>query len=163
MTKRIQLTQGYWTLVDDEDYENVKQHSWHAFWNGWLLYAARGSGRNRVLMHRFIMGFPKGRQVMHLDDNGLNNTRANFMIGSARENTRNGTIFSSNTSGTRGVCLDKSRGKYVARISCDEGVVFLGRFDTLEEATTARKAAEVKYWRGRSSLYPTSNQPQPSS
>ena len=156
MTKYIHLTQGKSVLIDDEDFNVLQWQDWRAVWVHCGWYAVL-SGEKRVYMHRVIMGAPKGKHVLHLDDNGLNNTRGNLIIGSARENTRNGTVYSSNTSGTRGVCFDKRAVKYIARISYDEGRISLGHFDTLEEATIVRKAAEAKYWRGQSSLYPTSN------
>lgn len=156
MTKLIPLTRGKFALVDNEDFNVLQWQDWREVWVNCGWYAAL-SGEKKIYMHRVIMHPTAEQHVLHLDDNGLNNTRTNLMIGSARINTRNGTIYSSNTSGTRGVCFNKAARKYVARISCDKGRISLGHFDTLEEAVAVRKAAEAKYWRGCSSLHPTSD------
>ena len=42
----------------------------------------------------------------------------------------------------KGVTYDKSRNKWVARISINGKRIYLGRFDTIAEAEKARKEAE---------------------
>lgn len=42
----------------------------------------------------------------------------------------------------KGVTYDKSRNKWVARISINGKRIYLGRFDTIQEAEKARKEAE---------------------
>lgn len=55
-------------------------------------------------------------------------------------------IFSSNTSGVRGVSFSKKRQKYVAYI-CFKGKLYnLGFFDKLEDAAAARKKAEEEMY-----------------
>lgn len=46
--------------------------------------------------------------------------------------------------GIVGVIMDK--GKYTAQIYVQHQRVFLGRYDTIEEAAEARKKGEAKYW-----------------
>ena len=50
-----------------------------------------------------------------------------------------------NTTGVTGVFYHKVRRKYVAQIMVDGKLIYLGIFATLEEATKARKDAEIKY------------------
>ena len=50
-----------------------------------------------------------------------------------------------NTSGQRGVCVNKQTGKYIAYINAEGKRHFLGYFDTFEEAVAARKEGEKKY------------------
>lgn len=47
-----------------------------------------------------------------------------------------------NKSGYKGVCFIKSRGKYLASIGFKGKSIFLGYYDTLDEAICARKLAE---------------------
>ena len=49
---------------------------------------------------------------------------------------------SNNTSGHRGVSYDKTRNKWRAYIKYQSKDIFIGRFDTIEEAITARKIVE---------------------
>lgn len=62
------------------------------------------------------------------------------------EQARNTRIHKSNTSGQRGIGFHKASGKFRARICVENKQIHLGTFDTLEEATAARKTAEFKYW-----------------
>lgn len=51
-----------------------------------------------------------------------------------------------NTSGIKGVSYRKDRGKWRAYIKIKRKNIFLGNFDTKEEAIAARKAAEEKWF-----------------
>jgi HNH endonuclease len=75
----------YIIFVDDEDYKWLNRHTWTLSLHGKRLYAVNGRLR---LMHRTIMGNPKGLDVHHIDDNGLNNTRANLVVVSRGEHNR---------------------------------------------------------------------------
>lgn len=56
------------------------------------------------------------------------------------------TLPKNNTSGVKGVSYDKARQKWAVEIKIEGVRHRLGRFDTLEEATAVRKAAEEKYF-----------------
>lgn len=56
-------------------------------------------------------------------------------------------ISINNTSGTKGVCWDKTRNKWVAQINIRKKAIRLGRFDDINDAIAARKAAEEKYFK----------------
>lgn len=54
-----------------------------------------------------------------------------------------------NTSGTKGVTFNSNAGKWQAKIGIGAGkVAHLGYFKTVEEAASARAAAEIQYWGG---------------
>lgn len=53
----------------------------------------------------------------------------------------------SSKTGIRGVYWSTRERKYIAKIGLQSKSITIGRFDTLEEAATARKAAEEKYYR----------------
>jgi hypothetical protein len=55
-------------------------------------------------------------------------------------------VWSSNTSGVKGVHYDKSKSDYMAYAARDGKMVWLGRYKTLEEAAAARKKWEDGYW-----------------
>jgi hypothetical protein len=52
-----------------------------------------------------------------------------------------------NISGVRGVSWVKERNKWLATIGVMGELIYLGTFDSLEEATKVRKEAEIKYWK----------------
>ena len=61
------------------------------------------------------------------------------------KNAMNSGVFSTNTSGVRGVCWHRRTGKWHAKIDVRGKRVHLGYFDTLEEATAARQDAEERF------------------
>lgn len=83
---RIQLLHGRHTIVDASDWPPVRDLRWVAtrfaettkkeLW--YALAAVPGEDRN-ILMHRAILGVDE--QVVHLDNDGLNNRRSNLATG----------------------------------------------------------------------------------
>ncbi len=88
--KKITLTKGYKALVDDADYKILHRQKWHVCVLPYTCYAYAGTGK--VAMHRIIMGMKKGDglEIDHLDNNGLNNQRANLEIVTRSENRQRG-------------------------------------------------------------------------
>jgi hypothetical protein len=95
MTRRIHITQGYVTLVDDEDYARVAGYSWRV---------RRATKRKELLhvittdritsktlsLHRVILGLTESTpDVDHIDGDGLNNTRKNMRVVSRSVNMFN--------------------------------------------------------------------------
>jgi len=82
-------------------------------------------------------------QIDHIDGNSLNNRLENLRDVTHAENGRNQKKRKTNTSGHTGV--GRFRDKWKAQIAVSGRVIYLGLFTDLDEAVTARKAAEVKY------------------
>ncbi|MBZ3666616.1 HNH endonuclease signature motif containing protein [Pseudomonas monteilii] len=84
--------------------------------------------------------WPEG-QIDHVngvrDDNRIENLRAVSVVG----NQQNQHMRVDNTSGATGVCLQGSA--WTAKIRVRGKRLYLGRFKSMEEAVTARKAAEL--------------------
>jgi hypothetical protein len=79
--KKIELTQGYVTLVDDEDFNSLNQFKWQVHFDGYNYYARRFSYKPKketIIMHRVIMNTPQDLVVDHIDHNGLNNQKSNL-------------------------------------------------------------------------------------
>lgn len=149
--KEIQLTQGKFALVDDEDYEWLNQWKWNACSYGKTFYVSRidkSTGVNKkVYMHRLILGLTEKVILSdHKDRNGLNNQRDNLRASSRAENAMNMGIRSGGTSGVKGVCFDKSKGKYMAHITVNYKFKFLGYFTDIESATEARRIAKEMFF-----------------
>ncbi len=106
--------------------------------DGALYYAHR-------LAWLYIHGSLPKLQIDHIDGDGLNNRISNLRDVTSRENRRNGRLRSDNKSGTVGVHFDKARCKWHAQIKTGSGNKFLGQFDCIEDAISARKKGEIKY------------------
>lgn len=59
---------------------------------------------------------------------------------------QNQGIKSNNLSGIKGVSWDKSRNKWVARITLQYKQIHIGYFESIQDAEIARIDAELKYW-----------------
>jgi hypothetical protein len=93
----VELTQGQFALIDDEDYERVTKYKWHAVKVGrdrWYAAHAFPTGlkfpyQTNVYLHRFLMEPEDGMTVDHLNGNGLDCRRANMRVCTQNENLRN--------------------------------------------------------------------------
>lgn len=143
--REIQLTKGYVALVDDADYDVVAAYKWTASMNrkSGKVYARRSEGRRCFYMHRQLLGNPKGKIVDHYDLDGLNNQRLNLRACKDDQNQSNKAIQANNSSGRKGVCFISSRGKFEAKIG-KKNKLFIGHFDTADEAALAYDAAARK-------------------
>jgi hypothetical protein len=85
VTVRIPLTRGLSTVIDEADFERVKEAGpWCAQPHGLGYRAVRGlwkNGRVEVqFLHRFLLEAPPGVPVHHRSTDGLDNTRANLYM-----------------------------------------------------------------------------------
>jgi len=139
--KQIQLTQGKFTLVDDDVYEWAKDYNWLTDTGIHTFYAARQASRKDspkrklIYLHHCIVGFPlNGFMVDHEDGNGLNNQRSNLRIVTNRQNQQN----SINHRNGRLPGVNLVRGKYWrATIHIKGQGIHLGYFPTELEAHEA--------------------------
>lgn len=137
-------------LLDDEDYKKIEKDfnnlNWTITKNRNKFYVQKRVNGKNIYLHRYIMNCPKGKYVDHINHNTLDNRKQNLRITNNADNLRNGEIRVNNKTGVKGVYFDNKRNKYVANIKVNYKGIFLGRFDTLEEAQKIRKEAEIKYW-----------------
>ena len=136
--------------IDDADYEAVSQYSWYIGGNGYPTTSiGKGSTHRPIYLHAFLAGrAPDGLQNDHISRDRTDNRRSNLRVVSRTVNMRNTGRRSDNTSGVKGVGWAPRRSKWCARIRVAGRAKTLGWFDTLEAATAARIAAEVRFWDG---------------
>lgn len=101
-------------------------------------------------VHRIVMlmcyGFyGEGLEVDHINHVRNDNRLVNLRFVTHGENMRNKSVSSKSTSGVTGVDFLKAKKKYRARITVDWKVIYLGNYDTLEEAAAARAEANLKF------------------
>lgn len=137
----IALTNGFFAIVDSEDYKELMRFRWSAKWNSHVrgYYAVRtakiGGKSVEVAMHRHILGLQHGDNVGgdHKDPmRTLDNRRDNLRIANKTEQSQNRRKFVSNSTGYKGVTRDRKG--FLARISVDGKRLILGRRSTAEAA-----------------------------
>lgn len=142
--KKIPLTKGKYALVDDADFEWLNQWKWGLNWNGYACRNARVSGRyKKTYMHRLINATLDGLDTDHINRNKLDNQRHNLRSLSRSNNNFHMLPSKVNKSGIKGVMWDVGRNKWRAYIKKSGRQLFLGRFDTKEEAAAIRQKAEA--------------------
>jgi HNH endonuclease len=142
----IELTKGYYALVDAEDADCLACWNWKASAHGGdLPYATRlqniGNGRQiSILMHRVLCFCD--RLVDHKNMNRLDNRKSNLRPATRKENSRNRKI--SSKTGFKGIF--KCGRKWSATIRLDGKATYLGNFHTKEQANAAyTSAAQANY------------------
>lgn len=138
--KKIKLTKGYETKVDDEDYPLLSKYKWKAYVakSGQVYAFCSGAGQLGP-MHRFLIKAKKGEVVDHKDRDGLNNRKNNLRIGTRVDNVHNSTK-SRGQSKYRGVYLQTNRPdsqRWLSQITYNKKTYYLGRFATQEKAKEA--------------------------
>ena len=103
---------------------------------GYLQCEVKGK---TYMVHRIIYELcsgetiPKGFQIDHIDRNPLNNRFENLRLASQNQNQINSKKPSNNTTGYKGVLATPS-GKFQARLGFNGKKLYLGLFNTAEEA-----------------------------
>lgn len=143
--KHLPLVNGKgYALVDDDIYEEAKHFSWWADHGNYVVSElAKGL---RLRLHHFVMGkMLKGVEWDHINRNPLDNRRENLRLTTRQQNSMNRGPNKNNSTGFKGVCFDKSRGKYLAGVKVNYRRVNLGRYKTAEEAARVYDAAARKH------------------
>jgi hypothetical protein len=149
IVREVPLSRGLVALVDDGDFELVASvGKWYANPSHHTFYARknfnRGGRRWSVRMHTLITGWPL---VDHINGNGLDNRRSNLRPADNSQNTANSRVRSDSRTGLTGV--SRRRNRWAARVGIPGSGgqrLFLGVFDTPEEAALAYDRAALEHF-----------------
>ena len=113
-------------------------------------YCRININNKKYRLHRVIWKMFKGYDPVELDhinrvkhDNRIENLREV----TSSENGYNTKIYKNNTSGTRGVVLDKRYNKWRVRINVNKKVLWFGMYNDFELACLIAEEARDKYHR----------------
>lgn len=146
----VRTTRGKHVVIDVDDFEFVSSRTWriHLGWNN-TPYATTsveiGERLRSRSIHRLLMNPPSGMVVDHRNRNTLDNRRQNLRICTRTENTRN-RVSRTGTSIYKGVFWVAVRSRWVAKLLHDKKQVWLGAYQTEEEAAEAYNRAAVHYF-----------------
>lgn len=139
-------------MVDDEDYERVKQYPWGVLTcaNSDVKYVKsrnvdHKNPRKYYSLHRFILGIEDPKVfVDHKDGNGLNNQKSNLRLCTHRQNKMNMGKQKNNSTGFKGVYRLKD-GRYKTTITKRDGNkrIHLSSFESKDPIECAKKYNEL--------------------
>ena len=143
--KTIQLTQGKFAIVDDEDFDRLMAiGKWQFHHSGYASRTRHGGNRKFISMHRLITDCPARMEVDHLNLDKLDNRKENLRVATKNQNMHNRPVLKNNALGIKGVRKTK-KGLFQARLKLFGKIVFNKAFRTPEEAAAARLDAAVKF------------------
>ena len=131
---------------DLDDYDKIKDYSWHMDDNGYIRTNTYVDGNLKsYLMHNLIMNCPNDMLVDHKNgsDTVNDNRKYNLRIGTQSDNMKNRKINSNNKSGYKGVILHKQSGKWLGYITNNKKRTSK-LFDKKEDAIAWRHNIEKK-------------------
>lgn len=149
--KRIKLANNKgFSLIDDEDFEEVSKYKWHNA-RGYAeckRVGIRSNGKRgicNIFIHHLIIGKKEGMHVDHINRNKLDNRRKNLRHCTISENVINTGLNSRNKTGYKGVYWEQAKRRFRAVICFQRKYHRLGIFKTAEEAALAynKKAREL--------------------
>lgn len=95
---------------------------------------------HRVAWAMYYGKWPEG-QIDHINHIRTDNRIKNLREVDDQENKKNLSLISTNKTGVMGVSWDKNRSMWRSRIQIGQKGIFLGRFNSFDEAVTAREKA----------------------
>ncbi len=146
MVQRIPLTNGSdFARVDDVDYAFLMQWRWRRNNKGYAVRDEIINGKRVTFnMHRIILNAQRGQYVDHIDNDTLNNCRANLRLCTQSQNQANRRKHRNNTSGYKGVTRRGDR--WHARIEVRGRVIHLGYHDSAERASRVYDHAAMRFF-----------------
>lgn len=144
--------------IDEDDYAKVSSLKWYMDKRtnksrGTFYFYHRFRGESDypttfiVALHRYIMGCTvnDGKTVDHINRDTLDNRKSNLRICTCEGNAQNHKLRRDSTTGYKGVSYWKRDNNYISQIGYKGKLIFLGYYDTAEEAHAAYCEASKKY------------------
>lgn len=122
-------------IIDIDCIEKCKEYKWHMRKSRNTNYVACSINGKKLFLYRLILEYTGKMDVDHINHNGLDNRKLNLRICTHSQNMTN------QYKKLNGIYKTKS-GKYRASICINSKTIYIGTFETEEEALFARANKE---------------------
>lgn len=131
-------------LIDCSNYEMVCKYTWNQNDKGYIYANYK---KKKIYLHRLLFNLTQKNQLVdHINHNILDNRKNNLRVVTNSQNQMNRDKPKQNTSGIKGIYWHKNKEKWQANIQVNGKLLYLGIFDSKQDAINARKDAEKKYF-----------------
>lgn len=150
---KIVLQDNNYFLIDEDDYMRFKDYKFYTSSFGYVCVYVNGRD---VKLHRLILNAENKKDVVdHINGDRLDNRKINLRMASFSENCINIKRRKNNTSGYTGVKWEEKTGKWRADIQKNHQHIFLGYFDSKNDALKVRLENEFELFSKHSRNYNT--------
>ena len=146
MTKKISLTRGFMTIVDDDWYEMLSQVKWFAVRGRPTQSPYAASSHCQDRMHRIITDAPKELHVDHINGDTLDNRKSNLRLCTLQQNSFNQRVRKHKKSSIyKGVFYIKHIDKWNANTRVNGKWINLGYYSSEYDAALAYNEGVIKH------------------
>lgn len=121
--------------IDKEDLKKVKKYRWYLDGHG---YAITTKNKKTILLHQLILGKKEKKEIDHINHNILDNRKQKLRFVTRNQNQWNRKSI--------GAYWNKHNKIWQTVITKNNNRIHLGTFTNKQDAITARKQAEQKYF-----------------
>jgi hypothetical protein len=146
---KYQNINGY-AVIDYEDYDKVKDYKWYLS-RGYCV--TKGINKNNEV-DIYCVIFNNFTPYDHIDNDRLNDRKHNLRLATSQQNSMNMSIKNTNKSGVTGVQRRNPKSpRWTAGITYKYESIWLGVYESFDDAVLARLKGEAHYFKEYSNNY----------
>jgi hypothetical protein len=134
---------------DLDNYNLINKYCWNINNEGYFYSTCvKENKQKEILLHRLIMNscLIDDSVIDHINHKLNDNRKINLRVVNYSQNQMNNTLAKNNTSGVTGISWNSKVDKWRAYIGYNSKTVYVGEYNDFNEAVSARKEAEEKYF-----------------